>query len=106
MHDRESIFDKIVNVGVLDVSSRMFWGFGFELGDNILKLVCENTSQSIIFGAVKEQDSPPIRENASKDCEDNVMVELHWAILSILIGCIVRDFSGRLNGLVIDLTSL
>ena len=103
-HDRESVFDKIVNVGVLDVSSRMFGGFGFELGDNILKLVCENSSQSIIFGAVKKQDSPPIRENAGKDREDNVMVDLHWVILSILMGCIVSDFFGRLYGLVIDLT--
>jgi hypothetical protein len=83
---------------ILDEDSRVPFDLGQVL-NYIFECGLEERAQPIIFAATEEQDSAPIGHDAGQDCKDNVMVELHWALLSILIGCIIGDYFGRLYGL-------
>jgi hypothetical protein len=102
-HDRECISNEIVNVGILDVSNRMFGGLGFEFDDYTLKLPFENGTQAVVFSAVGKPDSPPVREKTAQDCSDKYkncgLDKLHKSFLflvGLLIGSIVGNYFGDL----------
>jgi len=96
-HNLDNIVDKSVQGGVKEKKFRMI--MVSDLGNNVFNGFFDNRPLPIVFGVAKKENSAPIGKTPCQESEDNVMIEFHLALLSILIGCIVGDYCGRLYGL-------
>jgi len=93
-HDLKNVVNGTVQGGIFKEQVGLF--MLADRGDGVFYGFLNQRSLPVVFGTSGEQKSTPESEEAGHDCKYKKMVEIQWALLSILIGCIVGDYFGRL----------